>query len=429
MHVEPTDVLVSYSGINKLVRSGIQEQGLEGIVSDEEAHQMDQMRNDVEMALNVLRTTEKHSDVMIAPENGTASLLLSFIAEETSKRADILVRDGKLRERDEGLEVMYDEHDLLGWGKSFFTWWRRLFGKHDWVVAPPDPQEIGDHQRIAILGDWGSGRYGAPVCSRSIDDTNPAYDMAVHLGDVYYSGTEKEIDRNFLALWPNTVPLSRACNSNHEMYTGGEAYFTKTLNIFDQPRGSSNFALANDNWLLIGLDTAYTDHDIEPVQLNWVRGLLEQRAGRRVVLFSHHQPFSEFEQGGDALQASLSRVCSDGDVFAWYWGHEHRCTLYDKHPTWGYGRCAGHSGFPYFRDDVSGFPRERSVADGGTWYRIPTRRSPGGIVLDGANPYVTDHEDEYGPHGYLSLELNGSALHERVHAADGSILLEQTLTD
>ena len=29
-------------------------------------------------------------------------------------------------------------------------------------------------------------------------------------------------------------------------------------------------------------------------------------------------------------------------IFAWYWGHEHRCALYDQHPKWGvFGRCIG----------------------------------------------------------------------------------------
>jgi len=123
-----------------------------------------------------------------------------------------------------------------------------------------------------MLADWGSGLYGAPVSAISIAAGGP-WDLLVHLGDVYYSGTVGETRQRFSDLWPGaSATVSRGLNGNHEMYTGGYAYFDQTLPAFGQ--GSSYFAMANDDWLLVFLDTAYVDHDIDPEQLGWVNSVV-----------------------------------------------------------------------------------------------------------------------------------------------------------
>ena len=45
---------------------------------------------------------------------------------------------------------------------------------------------------------------------------------------------------------------------------------------------------------------------------------------------------------------------------------------------------------------------------------------PGGLILEGPNPYIPGHEHEYGPHGYMTLEFKDEQLNEIVHAPDGS---------
>ncbi|MDH3671197.1 MAG: metallophosphoesterase [Gammaproteobacteria bacterium] len=432
MNIESTDVIVSYSGTRKLVRAGLTESiqhGAKPAADTTEALQLGMMQAGLQQALIELEREERYSDVMIAPEHGPASLLLSFLSEYAADHADELEKDGKLVTAPEGgYEVMYDEKDYLGWAGSFFTWGSRLLGKHQWVDPPTTPEVLPNDVRVAILGDWGSGRYGAPVCAESIDGANPTYDLAIHLGDVYYSGTKKEVERNFLRFWPKKPKISRACNSNHEMYTGGKAYFDDTLSLFGQPSGASNFLLASGNWLLIGLDTAYDDHDISKKQLAWLRTVLEEAEGRTAILFSHHQPFSGFERGGKDLREKLDGILSSGKVFAWYWGHEHRCALYDRHPGWKFhGRCAGHSGFPYFREKLDGTALVKANPDGTQWRKLSASEFPAAMFLDGPNPYVKGHENEYGPHGYLSLELSGMKLYERVHAADGTLLHEAPL--
>jgi hypothetical protein len=261
----------------------------------------------------------------------------------------------------------------------------------------------------------------------SIREDKTPFDTIIHLGDVYYSGTKGEVEERFLALWPfRSEAMNRALNSNHEMYTGGHAYYDVTLARFRQD--SSVYALQNDDWLLVGLDTAYREHDLANGQEKWLADMIASAEGRRVVLFSHHQPYSLFEKGGHRLVAKLMPLLSDQRIFAWFWGHEHRCVLYDRHLQWNmWARCIGHSGFPYFRDDFGNAPRQ--AAAGNLEFRRLSglEAAPPALVLDGPNPYVEGYADEYGPNGYLTLRFSGPSLHEAVHAADGSVLREQQL--
>src|SRR5262249_46248322 len=121
-------------------------------------------------------------------------------------------------------------------------------------------------------------------------------------------------------------------------------------------------------------------------------------------------------------------LLESGRVAAWYFGHEHCCVLYDKHPSYGLmGRCLGHGGIPYTRSAVAGFPVERSVGHA-SWRRFdPRGPAPGGLVLDGPNPYIVGKENKYGPHGFATLEFDGPTLTERIHAPDGAELSRNTI--
>jgi hypothetical protein len=52
---------------------------------------------------------------------------------------------------------------------------------------------------------------------------------------------------------------------------------------------------------------------------------------------------------------------------------------------------------------------------------------PGALILEGPNPYVPGHTDEYGPNGYVTLELNGEHLTEIVQMPDGSVAYTKQL--
>src|SRR5205823_664114 len=83
-------------------------------------------------------------------------------------------------------EAKFDEQDILGWVGSFFTWWRGI-KPHPWQAPPNEPRPVANTLRMAVLGDWGTGMYGAPYCAQTIE-ADGKYDVLLHLGDVYYSG-------------------------------------------------------------------------------------------------------------------------------------------------------------------------------------------------------------------------------------------------
>ncbi|MBV8772374.1 MAG: metallophosphoesterase, partial [Deltaproteobacteria bacterium] len=315
----------------------------------------------IEAALILLKQTENDprarggAAVFLSVDHRPASLLQSFMAEQAAsgKGTYESLESG-------GFEAKFDEKDAVGWALSLRAWWRRCMDKHAFRPPSSEPENVGRNDfRVALLGDWGTGLYGAPVCSSSIRKTK--YDVLLHLGDDYYAGTEPEVEGRFLKVWPDVSgAISRAINSNHEMYSGGNAYFRQTLAAFHQ--SSSLFALRSNHWLLIGLDSAYEGNDrsggrLSDMQIGWVTTLVNDAVanGQRVILFSHHQPFSLYDNQGSVLATCIEGVLNSRRVFAWYWGHEHRCVIFERHPQWQlFGRCIGHSGFPYFRDIFPG---------------------------------------------------------------------------
>jgi hypothetical protein len=384
-------------------------------------------------ALKVLETAdaEANSQVLVSPDHRVASLLQTYLAMKAQEegKTDAMPAGGN--------EAKFDDKDVLGWIGSFFTWWKKI-KLAKFISAPPDPEPMPGNPsdfRMAVLGDWGTGLYGAPLCAKSIEaEKNIAkdgkgYKILMHLGDVYYSGDDHEIQKQFLDLWPkNPNTVSRACNSNHEMYTGGHAYFKKTLPTFGQK--ASHFAMQNDHWILCGLDTGYADKDLAKDQAAWLRRIAQNRGSRKIILFSHHQPLSWIEEQHPQLTGKIGDLLSGHHIFAWYWGHEHRCVIYDRHDLWGlFGRCVGHSGYPYFRKNWTELGAKKDP-DNANWMLLGKKNfAPGGRALDGPNPFIGAGEDpnRYGPQGYMTVEFSGPKINEIVHAPDGTILFQRQL--
>jgi hypothetical protein len=249
---------------------------------------------------------------------------------------------------------------------------RRWRTRHVFNDKPAQPFYIGNRARVVVLSDWGSGLPRARRVSEAIRETldEPAATNrdkhVVHLGDVYYSGLASEFENNFLADWPvkrkeADVISSWALNANHDMYSGGWGYFDRLLG--NDPRfkrqhdvdgnSSSFFSLENDHWLILGLDTGYHEnlifdaHDLYGSQSQWVNERLGATPNKNGILLSHHQPFSFFEKGGEKLLEKLEGPLTNGRVRAWFWGHEHRCTLYEPRENIEYPRCVGYGGIPF----------------------------------------------------------------------------------
>ena len=170
-----------------------------------------------------------------------------------------------------------------------------------------DPRDllttIPDEATVAIAGDWGTGNASSANIAQAIAAQKADY--TIHLGDVYYSGTESEEAQKFVKMWPAGSRGTFTLNSNHEMYSGGHGYFGVAL---ADPRlagqkGHSYFALTNANWLVLGLDSAYAAtrfyqqgalKDAEVLcrihsLLQSAVGLRSDGATKKVLVLTHHQ--------------------------------------------------------------------------------------------------------------------------------------------
>ena len=234
--------------------------------------------------------------------------------------------------------------------------------------------------RIALVGDWGTGQFNAgggydPSASvmQKICSLNPDY--LIHLGDVYYAGTQNqqpphEEYENFLKLWPRSVPPKRSftLNSNHEMYSGANGYLnvalgrkaSNTTTPFAHQNGYSYFALTAGDLAIVGLDSAYFDPSplymkgalgTRNAQCKFLQGISAKF--RRLILLTHHAPMTiqgTLPEDAPLWQDVMSVVSKGSAIELWYWGHIHMGILYGKQSALGqYGiraGCAGHGAVP-----------------------------------------------------------------------------------
>jgi len=221
--------------------------------------------------------------------------------------------------------------------------------------------DMPDQCSVALFADWATGEPPALGIKAAIEANSPDY--TIHLGDTYYAGFEDEIRHNLIACWPGGVQphKSFAMNGNHEMYSGGNAYFN-LLPLFGQ--SASYFNLGNQNWRIIALDTSWPERGgdtpasswgelVEQYEIPWLQAQIQQAQAfnppARVILLTHHQLFSAFD--GDALGKYLlpqvKEFLDTGSIYAWFWGHEHRGIVYDSNSSFSFkARCIGHGGFP-----------------------------------------------------------------------------------
>ena len=235
-------------------------------------------------------------------------------------------------------------------------------------AGTPERIQLPDTVTIALLGDWGGDNAAARNVARVVAQHAP--DLGIHLGDIYYGGTKQECE-SFLALWPfhenpadYRSPIRKgtsfALNGNHEMYTGGEAYFSTVLPAFCQPQPF--FCLETKWWRIIGLDTAYaggllrgtgTDNSMN-AQWSWLVDLL-RRQYKKNILLTHHQPVSAHTQewnDSEILRQQVDELFSitgigEEAIFGWFFGHEHRCAIYDDHATRYNARLIGNGCIPH----------------------------------------------------------------------------------
>jgi hypothetical protein len=263
------------------------------------------------------------------------------------------------------------EQTDVGWINSLFAKGIRKFRrKHDFIERPARKEPISfpdEKVRVIIFGDWGSGIPRAHKISdfirRELDDDKVKdwQKHVIHLGDVYYSGWEYEYRNRFLNDWP-VKPEEKDkigsfnLNGNHDMYSGGWAYYDYALadERFAAWQGKSSlFHLANNHWQVFGLDTSHDDAALRGDQAAWVSGAA--RKGLKTMLLSHHQYCSAYEKASQKVIDGIQPVLNKLDVAAWLWGHEHRCMTYKNVSRIRFPRCLGHAGVPVYQThDLNG---------------------------------------------------------------------------
>lgn len=291
-------------------------------------------------------------------------------------------RDGVVGNLEAGIVVAVDGEGAIvgtgkyqdldpGWGEAGAEWLEHLVtGKHSFVGdATAAPISMPNSVRIAIAGDWGTGDWRTAAnpapstdVARHIQFLRPDY--TIHLGDVYYAGTSDEEKHLLVELWPSGSRGALTLNSNHEMYSGGDAYFEKALAspTFSVQQQRSFFALENDDWIIVGLDSAYyadaehlySDGSLfedggAQLQMEFLKKQVAK--DKKVIVLTHHNGLSLDGSSVTKLWSQVMSAFPDGaGPVYWYWGHVHAGAV---HKPQGPGnvlcRCCGHGGIPWAR--------------------------------------------------------------------------------
>lgn len=261
------------------------------------------------------------------------------------------------------------------------------FGENPYsAVIPVQLEEKGDEASItiAILGDWGSGPYNPDYAGKGpavtimdqVRDTIKP-DFVIHVGDVYYSGTDDRIpmheeQENLLDCWKTGLmgDTSFTMNSNHEMYGGAQGLMGVALDQgtpFGHQNKTSYFGLVYGDWIVVGLDSAYYDPSelymdgylrdtSDDPQKKFVDKLLADNPGKKIIALTHHNPITydgasvvANDKAGISLWDGMSKMFGGKQPDYWYYGHLHLNVVYtDLSATKGAtkARCVGASAIP-----------------------------------------------------------------------------------
>ena len=120
----------------------------------------------------------------------------------------------------------------------------------------------------------------------------------IHLGDVYYSGTDFEMRIYFFNYWsdildlhdfPQVQPLAW-----RETTICTPVALPTTCMIDKLGQGASYFCLRNKNWQFLAMDTGYHDHDLtgntpptylQDSEVTWLEHKVQNAQGRKLCCF------------------------------------------------------------------------------------------------------------------------------------------------
>lgn len=286
---------------------------------------------------------------------------------------------------------------------------------------------LPDRCRLILIADWGANNDHAAnvrdLIKKEVKEaTVPVY--LVHLGDIYYSGTRSEC-LTFLRNWPlrdENGPLkgrSFSLNGNHEMYSGGDGYFNIVLPQFGQK--ASYFVLRSPKWDFYGLDTAYVNgcfHSPADARLDaqwkWLKNQMDVATDRKHVFLTHHQPCSanltEHEAGKDLRdQVAELQAGNVRPIEGWFFGHQHKCYIYEDTRLSYRARLIGHGAFPH---DIQ---KEK----------VPDNDQSGKPLMAFAPLSYRGYEGGLAYSGYVSIDVTNDLLSVRYIDEDGGLFHQE----
>jgi calcineurin-like phosphoesterase family protein len=314
-----------------------------------------------------------------------------------------------------------------------------------------------ENLKLSLAGDWGTGTDEAQQVANQMVTHDP--DFTIHLGDVYYVGDQPELEVNCLGIdgprhkgvkWRHGKGGSFALSGNHEMYARDDAYFTQflpTLGVIDPAtgktsgQGASFFCLQNKYWRIIGLDTGYNSAGfrslldylgrfkflpflrkstwfkptckLRPELMQWLEKLIVPNpdgTSPATVLLSHHQYFSSFDDWYRIPGQQLRKFFADRKVI-WFWGHEHRFSMYDcfgvENGIQAFGRCIGHGGMPVDR------AKQPDILDCN-------------CILYDDRPYPNNENINVGFNGFCTMTFTGATLSVNYYDLHNKLLLTES---
>jgi hypothetical protein len=229
------------------------------------------------------------------------------------------------------------------------------------------PWELPAGSKVGIIGDWGTGMNDAEALLTDLVRQVP--DVIVHLGDIYYAGTEHQaqetflnvFDRVFQAIRPGLprIPVFNMAG-NHDYYARGTGFY-QTIDEVNLPLGNnytqpaSYFCLrtADKSWQILGSDTGVNDHrwtdtfnpfykgpGLEASEVDWHKDKLTDapKNAAKTLFLSHHQLFSQYSVGSlenphCILNEQLLEIFAPyftTKISAWMWGHEHSFAMFNN---------------------------------------------------------------------------------------------------
>ena len=326
----------------------------------------------------------------------------------------------------------YQQLDF-GWLEAVVVWLEERNNQYTpFPSTAPPVITIPDDVDIAVIGDWGTGNYkpggsNSPSAKIAGALTKLKPGIVIHLGDVYYAGTNGQEDDNLLNQWPKLPAgtLSFTLNSNHEMYSGAVPLFTQALAnpVFAAQGGYSFFALENSNWVIVCLDTAYysswggmyMNGVLDTTQLNFLKA--QAAKGKQLIVMCHHNAFNDTTTGPatNALWQQVKTALGKNMPAYWYWGHVHTGVAYKPLASQPgtLCRCVGHSAIPWASASVL---KAQSNAGALQWYenknakdpQTPVRVVNGFGLLQVSGSTIT--ENFYDENGVLSWQLKPAGL-------------------